>query len=59
MLAVDDEQFAVVALVPLPTLARRQRIDGVELQHLHAGRAEALEEGIRCAEGAGAVAQTG
>ena len=32
-LAIDDEEFAVVALVHRPALAQRQRVDRVEFQH--------------------------
>ena len=55
-LAVDDQHLAVVAVVDLPVVALEPGgIDGVEGHQVHAGRAHALEEGLRHAEGAHAV----
>ena len=46
----------MVALVQLPFLARRQRVDRVELEHPDAAVGQPLEEGRRRADGAHAVA---
>jgi len=45
----------VVALVQLPLPACQQRVDRVVFQHPHAAVQQALEEGLRRAEAAGAV----
>jgi hypothetical protein len=42
--AVDDEQLAVVALVEQPLAPRGQRVDGVELQHVHAASARRVKK---------------
>ena len=53
--AVDDQQLAVVAVVDQPSSLRRQRIDRVELEDLHAACPQAIEEGLWRTDGADAV----
>ena len=55
-LAIHDQQLAVVALVHLPALAQRERIDRVELQHLNAAVLHLYKQRAGCEQRAHAVA---